>query len=124
MGYFFKVDFSFQTSGFDTAIVKCDSEDKLEFYYKMIKTDVIDVVSITDDIDIVVDDEGLLKSGSPVYEITRNDNLIPPMQLAGVLLFGKNKVSEDGIEITGFDTKKDVVEFVNSISIKVVGKTK
>lgn len=124
MTYFFKLGFDFNTHTFNTEVVPCDDSDKLQWFYKHIDTDTIDIVRITESIDIVVDDNGLLFSGKPVFEIIHQEFPNRPLQLAGILLFGKNKFIEDeGMEVIGFSTEKEAIEFASRLKIKLIGIT-
>lgn len=67
---------------------------------KLIGSSFIDVVEFNEEIDIVVDDEGLLVSDNPVLGI---DTPYGEVQLAGSLLFVKKVHSIEGIELVGLD---------------------
>src|SRR5690625_7023782 len=73
-----------------------DISSNLSFFYNSINCERIDIVSLTDKIDAVVDDEGLLVSDTPVFDINGVH------QIAGEFLIGKVKVSEGDTETGGF----------------------
>jgi len=56
----------------------------LDDYYKHLECRIFDIVRLSEDIDVYVDDEGLFNSGSPVTELIGFGREI---MLAGVLLF-------------------------------------
>lgn len=62
--------------------------------------DLINVVRYNDEVDIIVDDTGLLKSGNPVLEV---DTPYGTRQLAGKLLFLKSEMTDEGVINTGMD---------------------
>ena len=78
----FSKEENFQTLVFseEKNIVKVDS------MYRMLECDYVDVVRLSDknNIDLWVDDEGLLKSGNYVHEISVGDTEV---KLAGRVLF-------------------------------------
>lgn len=57
---------------------------KSDDFYKLLECDLFDVVRVSDEIDIFVDDEGLLKSGNPVSEVALDWG---NTKLAGILVF-------------------------------------
>lgn len=124
MTYFFKLGFDFKTNTFNSEIVQYDGTEKLQWFYKHIDTDTIDIVRMTEAVDIVVDDNGLLFPDKPVFEIINTEFPNRPLQLAGTLLFGKNKFIEDeGMETVGFKTELEVAEFATTLKIKLIGIT-
>src|SRR5690625_5674453 len=66
-----------------------DISSNLSFFYNSINCERIDIVSLTDKIDAVVDDEGLLVSDNPVFDINGVH------QIAGEFLIGKVKVRSE-----------------------------
>lgn len=67
---------------------------------KLLDCDLINVVKYNDEVDIIVDDTGLLKSGNPVLEV---DTPYGTRQLAGKLLFLKSEMTDEGVINTGMD---------------------
>lgn len=57
----------------------------------MIEADTIDIVDFNEDLCLIVDDEGLLKSGNRVYEIHLDGTT---HQIAGRFAFGRNEFCE------------------------------
>lgn len=60
----------------------------------IIDADLIEYLDLTDDICLIVDEEGLLKSNNPVYEIRFNGKV---HHIAGKFAIGRNEDSEDGM---------------------------
>lgn len=123
--YFFKIGFDFTKMSFDPEIVEFTERlngDKLTWFYNQINCDLVDFVSINNDVDIIVDDEGLLKSGNPVFEVSFTKSR--SFQLAGILLVGKKVYTNDGIIVEGFDSIHELLNFANSMSVKLVGNVR
>src|SRR5699024_10851863 len=102
--YFFKIYINKEEQRIKTDIVPYDLKmKKLEFFYKNIQCEYIDVVDVGNEyeLSIVCDDEGLLKSGNVVMDVY-HESLKEPFSLAGALLIGKNINTDDGVEIEGF----------------------
>jgi hypothetical protein len=86
--------------------------------YRLAKCDLFDVAMYTHDIAILVDDEGLLKSGNFVFEIVTRNNMVPPLQLAGTLLF----VGVDGENFVGLTDEQ--IHFIrNNMRVNQLFKT-
>lgn len=113
--------FNFESKRIETEIVEFEKkESNLKDYYRIIGCDCIDIVNYSQEIAIVVDDEGLLISDNPVFEILNiNGN---PLQLAGKLVFTKNYYGEDGISQVGL-CLGDLVELLVNLKIRVIGVT-
>src|SRR5690625_7577759 len=94
-----------------------DISSNLSFFYNSINCERIDIVSLTDKIDAVVDDEGLLVSDNPVFDINGVH------QIAGEFLLGKVKVSEDATKTVGFSRLEEVNKKLKDINISVIGIT-
>lgn len=94
-----------------------DISSNLSFFYNSINCERIDIVSLTDKIDAVVDDEGLLVSDNPVFDINGVH------QIAGEFLIGKVKVSEDATETVGFSSLEEVNQKLKDINVSVIGIT-
>src|SRR5690625_2440196 len=94
------------------------ANERLQTFYQHINCSSIEVTDITKDIDVIVDDEGLLVSGNPVLEVVHKKHPDRIHHLAGVLLFGKNKVSDDGVETVGFSNEHEAGEFIRNLKIK------
>lgn len=95
---------------------------KLDFYYDEIETDLIDIVGLEDNIDIIVDDEGLLKPGIPVFELFLGNE--GPAHLAGTILLGRRSETIDGIDTIGFETQEQVRDVLDNIKVRLIGFTK
>lgn len=88
-------------------------------FAELIHADTIDIIDLTDDVCLIVDDEGLLKAGNLVYELQLQGTTV---QIAGRFAFGRNYFCEqDGmktIPLTPFDyvTLKDLdVEIIGHV---------
>lgn len=86
---------------------------------KLIDADLIDCVEYDEKFDIIVDDEGLLVCGNPVFEITTP---YTTLQLAGKLLFLKRVEKEDGITFAGMSLD-EAHELLSKLKIKFIGYT-
>lgn len=82
-----------------------DSKDNLEFFYKHIDTNMIDVV-FAEGFDIWVDDEGLLKSGNAVIEFELDGRKVP---LAGNFIITKNPDAEGNTQFFDEDADAEVI---------------
>lgn len=116
------VSFDFENERFITEPIKLPENVSLEVLKNVIDGDLIDVCEYNDEIDIVVDDEGLLKSGLPVFWL---HTPYGEYQLAGKLLFMKKEKTNDGIKLTGMNIG-DVYCLLNQLngSLGLIGVTK
>lgn len=78
-------------------------------------------MNLTEDVCIIIDDEGLLKSGNPVLEIETESCY--QLQLAGTLIFAGNRHTDEGDEITSLETG-ECLNLLNNLKIRVIGVTK
>lgn len=94
---------------------------KLEFteYQQVLGCRIIDIVSITDDIAIVCDDEGLMKRDNPIFEV-KNKNGVT-FEIPGNFLFAKDKETEDGRVTVGFSTEEEMLALLSEINIRFSG---
>lgn len=86
----------------------------------MIEADTIDIVDFTDDLCLIVDDEGLLKSGNLVYEIQLDGTT---HQIAGRFAFGRNEFCEHKGLMTVPLQPADFVDLAQ-LDIKIIGKVR
>lgn len=118
----YTVGFDFEKMAIKTEVVEFEKENNnLKNYYNIIGCDTIDIVNLNEDIAIVVDDDGLLKSGTPVFEIKTEDGA--ELQLAGKLLFAKNNYTNDGTKLTGL-TSGEIFNLMINLEIRVIGVTR
>ncbi|MFD2658511.1 DUF3846 domain-containing protein [Gracilibacillus thailandensis] len=104
-------------------VVEVETEDdNLKKYRELINADMIDIARFDDEFDIVVDDEGLLVEGNPVFDIQTQYGRI---QLAGNLLFLKKEIDEDGVSLVGMETE-EAFELMTKLEGKmnVIGVTR
>lgn len=80
------------------SVVEIEEKSNATKFAALIEADLIDVAEYNQKYDIVVDDEGFLIEGNPVYEI---QTPYAPIQLAGNLLFLKKELGEDGVYLVG-----------------------
>lgn len=113
------IGFDMDKLKFKEDIVEIEGKNRLQTYYKLIDCDCIDIVNLTEDIAVIVDDEGLLKSGNPVFEVKYKDRTL---QLAGTMIFVKNVYTHEGIDSAGFNDPELVDLFLN-LKITMIGVT-
>lgn len=103
--------------GEEVKVEKVNDEDiSLKEMYRLINCDLVELVRLTDNINIWVDEEGLLKSGNVVTEIISDDMKI---KLAGKILFLKEDKDGKSIGLNSEDIK-----FLNSnLKYRIVGFT-
>lgn len=115
------IGFDFKIMSYVDGVKEIEKDDKngnLKDYYRIIDCDLIDIVNYSEEIAIVVDDEGLLKSGNPVFEINLpNGN---QLHLAGTLVFAKDP--KNGESLTGLDAG-EIYNLMMNLDIKVIGVT-
>jgi hypothetical protein len=99
-GKVLRYSFNFTDHSFEEDIIEIGNDSDYKTYAELIGSRLIDVVPFDEVYDIIVDDEGLLVSENPVFEIeTENGDV----QLAGKLLFMKRVETDDGLENVGMD---------------------
>jgi len=104
---------------FKEEIVEIEGKNRLQTYYKLIDCDCIDIAPLSSDISVIVDDEGFLKTGNPVFEIYYKGHTL---QLAGTMIFVKNVPTTEGIDSAGFNDPELVDLFLN-LKITMIGVT-
>lgn len=80
-----------------------------------------DIYDYSEDITILVDDQGFFKEGLPVFEIESTYGDVN--KLAGKLLFVRNVENEFSTDI-GSITYEDIFKLRNEMNIRFVGFTK
>lgn len=80
-----------------------------------------DFLDYSDEITILVDDEGLFKKGLPVFEVESSYGDIS--RLVGKMLFLRNIENEDSTNI-GSITPEDIYKLRDGMNIKFIGLTK
>lgn len=106
-----------------------ESREMLDFYYKEIECDLIDVATFGNPYEknhfsVIVDDEGLLKSGNVAMAL-----LLPiegetlTLELCGTLLFSKSELIEgEGLVEVGL-TEEEIQYVIENLGIKIIGIT-
>ncbi|RKJ50410.1 hypothetical protein D7X33_32650 [Butyricicoccus sp. 1XD8-22] len=120
---FYKIGVDFEKKMYVQQVINApEKEQDLDFYYKNLGCEMIDIVNYSREIAIVVDDEGLLKSNNPVFEvIDANGN---KLHLAGNLLFAKNHFDEyEGVSLRGLDAG-EAYNLMMELKFKVIGVTR
>lgn len=99
-----------------------DSGDALDQeIYQILKSTGYDFFDYSNEIAILVDDQGFFKEGLPVFEIESTYGDIN--KLAGKLIFVRNVENEYSIDI-GNVTYEDIFKLRNELKIQFVGFTK
>lgn len=126
------VDFDTETLQYEAEIEFLEGKDGnfLEGLHKTIGCDWIDIVPYSEDYSVVIDDEGLLVSNNIVHEIAlengnRNGTVFEEntLQLAGKLIFVRNKITDEGVEIDSLK-KSDTYYLMKTLKIKPIGITR
>jgi len=81
-------------------VVEINDSDNVELFQDLINANIIDIVSLDDTFDIVVDDEGLLIEGNHVFSLNITEN---ELQLAGNLLILKKQMTPEGVSLIGME---------------------
>lgn len=120
---FLVIDFSHEKrKAFSKIVEREGKESHLNDFYEIIGCDCIDIVPVNEEVAIVVDDEGFLKSDNLIFEVQDHKNRFQ-CHLAGKLIFAKN--SQD--DVTGFSTdevfKLHLKIQIGQISIRPIGIT-
>lgn len=96
------------------------TKDSLDFYYKTIGCDLIDIVQAYElkrlgykDFILIVDDEGLLKEN---FKINIYASLLYGQPLAGNILVCKEEFRDDGIHTIGLE-QKDIDDLFEGLTI-------
>jgi len=121
---FIRIGFDFDLMTFSSDIIELNGGqgNELKFYQNSIDCRTIDIVNLSKDVCIIIDDEGLLKSGNPVFEV-KTEMIDEPLQLAGTMLFAGQTETDEGAEIDTLSTGK-CLELLNNLKIRVIGVTK
>ncbi len=96
--------------------------DKLSFHYNAIDCRVIDIVRYNEDLDLIIDDEGLFVTGNPLFEIP-SKLYVEKLQIAGSFLIGKRMWTKDGYETVGFESEGEINQLLieEGFEVGVVG---
>jgi len=113
------IGFNLNNMKFTERIVDFNPENRLKDYYDLIDCDCIDIVTLSNDVSVIVDDEGFLKSGNPVFEVKYNGYI---HQLAGTMVFVKNVYTNEGIDSAGFNDP-ELVDLFLKLKITMIGVT-
>ena len=103
-----------------------EEESTLPFYYEQIDTDLVEFTSFcledyNKDYCIIMDEEGLMKSGNPAYRLTLTvDEVEYVRELVGVILIGKGGYGEEGAYETGL-TKEEADNLISNLQVELFG---
>lgn len=103
-----------------TQLVSLPEDFGLEYMYKYIQCDMVDVVEIAEGIDIWVDDNGLFKPGNTVLEYKIKDNPDVVLHLAGNALFLSSDDEGNSIGLT----MEQLSWLGKQLSIRPYGRTR
>lgn len=112
--------------GFSINLVEFNNESLNEQINKLrieIGCDYIEVVGLPNDIYAIVDEEGTFIPNSPVYEVYHKDYPELIAQFVGTIIFGKAKMTADGLDIVGLNDE-EIDNFLENTSIQLIGYTK
>lgn len=103
-----------------TQLVSLPKDFGLEEMYEQIQCDIVDVVEITEGIDVWVDDNGLFKPGNTVLEYKIKDNPDITLHLSGNALFLSSNDEGESIGLT----MKQLSWLGEQLSIRPYGRTR
>lgn len=78
----------------------------------------IDIIDYSKEFAIILDDQGMIKDGNPIFEIIASDNVL--LRLAGTLIFAKNIYRTESVDL-GSLSFEEVQYLVQNLDIKVKG---
>jgi len=93
-------------------------KDKMELkeYYNAIDCSMIEITSLSEDVAIVSDEEALMKSNNPVFKVGNLD-------IPGTFLIGKDVMTDEGMEVRGFDSLEEVKDTLSKVQVTLIGMT-
>lgn len=100
MGKGLLISFDKENFKINADVVEINDSDNVELFQDLINAHIIDIVSLDDTFDIVVDDEGFLIEGNHVFSLNITDN---ELKLAGDLLILKKQMTPEGISLVGME---------------------
>lgn len=122
--YFLKISFNSVESNINMEVLEFDKTDlqgQLSNCYRALDCTNIDIIPFSNKIDFIVDDEGLLASGNPVFKIP-SVLYMEDLHIAGDFLVATKKISPQGIKnIAGFNNIKEIQDVVSQLKITLVG---
>lgn len=92
----------------------------LKEMYDHIGCELVEFVDLPNGIVAIVDEEGLLYSGNPVFKLTNNEG--HELHLVGNILIGENEETDDGKGVKEI-SKESFVDFKTNYQITLVGMT-
>lgn len=120
-----EIDKEFKAKTKVLSVDDSDTEVKMNFFYNSLGCRLIDIVAYNEEIDLIVDDEGLLVSKNPLLEIANSFHK-EPLMLAGNVLIGKKVfVAGEGYETVGFENPDEIFQYLEKykFEFRVIGMT-
>ncbi|WNS82194.1 hypothetical protein RRU94_15720 [Domibacillus sp. DTU_2020_1001157_1_SI_ALB_TIR_016] len=85
---------------------------------EILECDGVDIVDYSEDIALIVDDQGKFKPGNPVFEIVVEDGY--KLELYGKIVFARNVYNEDSVDLAGLSLE-EIEKLRNSLHINLIG---
>jgi len=98
--------------------------EKINFYYDSLGIRTFDIVALSSEIDLIVDDEGLFVPGNPVFAFP-NKIYNEDLHIVGSFLIGKQILNDElDVETVGFETMEEMGETLlrNNLHFAFIGK--
>lgn len=89
--------------------------------HEILECEGIEIVDYSEEIAIVVSDQGMFTDGQPIFEIISPDNTV--LHLAGTLLFAKNIYTTESLDL-GELNSMEIRYLVQNLKIEVRGTIK
>lgn len=115
------LDFNRNNSIYTFEIIEVEENREthnLNDFYNIIGCNTVDITDYSDDIAIIVDDEGLFKENTFITEIIAPDGY--HLQLAGKLIFAKNVYTEDSTKIGGLSSG-ECFNLITNLKMRLMG---
>lgn len=120
---FYAIAFNTQTLKIEAEVVECRA-NKDNIYDKLcilLNCDSLEFVDYNEDIVIIVDENGKLKSNNPVFNMITQDGF--SLELAGKVAFARNIENEFSTDI-GSIKYEDIFNLRTKLQIQLIGVTK
>jgi|SRR5699024_541564 len=97
-------------------------EKGFDFFREKINCDLIEFASMEKGIEAIIDEEGLLKSGNPIFSIMDNGKI---KHFGGRIVFTKSEFNHvTGLVTKGFKNKDEIMDFLKDIKVELIGFVK
>lgn len=96
--------------------------EKLKFWYKEIGCSCVDIVRLSDKLDLIIDEEGLFVSENPAFVLATITT--SAQTFVGTLLIGKRIIVNGSDYTVGFDSLEELFESLDKalLHIALVGR--